>query len=353
MNNFLEFIQKDIEVKKKELSLMPVKSKKSKKVYNDTLKKYSETYKNYKEDVLKYMKVKLKKMTSKSIQNKEEIDRIEKEIINFEFDIKFFNAKNTYYEKLNLENYIYILEHFDEFNYKQLVKNIESLLYKFDEVGVEITKDDFFYNAYVCKYMEAFLKVRKDDKKYESLLGLFEEYYWIDSNLIYNIGLNFREIINKYRRFFMKTVDVTRLEIVNRYDVSSFHDCEIRLDGLFKKLHEHKIENVGDIIEKSKNGEIDIRNYLEGSKMKDEIINELQIVPKDFEDHKEKYKFYNNIAKLKEDLTQYISYIEYLPVLNILKQDYNEYIKEPQVAYDPKNLDELEKKLVGISKFFK
>ena len=353
MNNFLEFIQKDIEVKKKELSLMPVKSKKSKKVYNDTLKKYSETYKNYKEDVLKYMKVKLKKMTSKSIQNKEEIDRIEKEIINFEFDIKFFNAKNTYYEKLNLENYIYILEHFDEFNYKQLVKNIESLLYKFDEVGVEITKDDFFYNAYVCKYMEAFLKVRKDDKKYESLLGLFEEYYWIDSNLIYNIGLNFREIINKYRRFFMKTVDVTRLEIVNRYDVSSFHDCEIRLDGLFKKLHEHKIENVGDIIEKSKNGEIDIRNYLEGSKMKDEIINELQIVPKDFEDHKEKYKFYNNIAKLKEDLTQYISYIEYLPVLNILKQDYNEYIKEPQVAYDPKNLDELEKKKIVKEKLLK
>lgn len=353
MNNFLEFIQKDIEVKKKELSLMPVKSKKSKKVYNDTLKKYSETYKNYKEDVLKYMKVKLKKMTSKSIQNKEEIDRIEKEIINFEFDIKFFNAKNTYYEKLNLENYIYILEHFDEFNYKQLVKNIESLLYKFDEVGVEITKDDFFYNVYVCKYMEAFLKVRKDDKKYESLLGLFEEYYWIDSNLIYNIGLNFREIINKYRRFFMKTVDVTRLEIVNRYDVSSFHDCEVRLDGLFKKLHEHKIENVGDIIEKSKNGEIDIRNYLEGSKMKDEIINELQIVQKDFEDHKEKYKFYNNIAKLKEDLTQYISYIEYLPVLNILKQDYNEYIKEPQVAYDPKNLDELEKKKIVKEKLLK
>lgn len=353
MNNFLEFIQKDIEVKKKELSLMPVKSKKSKKVYNDTLKKYSETYKNYKEDVLKYMKVKLKKMTSKSIQNKEEIDRIEKEIINFEFDIKFFNAKNTYYEKLNLENYIYILEHFDEFNYKQLVKNIESLLYKFDEVGVEITKDDFFYNVYVCKYMEAFLKVRKDDKKYESLLGLFEEYYWIDSNIIYNIGLNFREIINKYRRFFMKTVDVTRLEIVNRYDVSSFHDCEVRLDGLFKKLHEHKIENVGDIIEKSKNGEIDIRNYLEGSKMKDEIINELQIVPKDFEDHKEKYKFYNNIAKLKEDLTQYISYIEYLPVLNILKQDYNEYIKEPQVAYDPKNLDELEKKKIVKEKLLK
>ena len=353
MNNFLEFIQKDIEVRKKELSLMPVKSKKSKKVYNDTLKKYSETYKNYKEDVLKYMKVKLKKMTSKSIQNKEEIDRIEKEIINFEFDIKFFNAKNTYYEKLNLENYIYILEHFDEFNYKQLVKNIESLLYKFDEVGVEITKDDFFYNVYVCKYMEAFLKVRKDDKKYESLLGLFEEYYWIDSNLIYNIGLNFREIINKYRRFFMKTVDVTRLEIVNRYDVSSFHDCEVRLDGLFKKLHEHKIENVGDIIEKSKNGEIDIRNYLEGSKMKDEIINELQIVPKDFEDHKEKYKFYNNIAKLKEDLTQYISYIEYLPVLNILKQDYNEYIKEPQVAYDPKNLDELEKKKIVKEKLLK
>lgn len=353
MNNFLEFIQKDIEVKKKELSLMPVKSKKSKKVYNDTLKKYSQTYKNYKEDVLKYMKVKLKKMTSKSIQNKEEIDRIEKEIINFEFDIKFFNAKNTYYEKLNLENYIYILEHFDEFNYKQLVKNIESLLYKFDEVGVEITKDDFFYNVYVCKYMEAFLKVRKDDKKYETLLGLFEEYYWIDSNLIYNIGLNFREIINKYRRFFMKTVDVTRLEIVNRYDVSSFHDCEVRLDGLFKKLHEHKIENVGDIIEKSKNGEIDIRNYLEGSKMKDEIINELQIVQKDFEDHKEKYKFYNNIAKLKEDLTQYISYIEYLPVLNILKQDYNEYIKEPQVAYDPKNLDELEKKKIVKEKLLK
>ena len=351
--NFLDFIKKDIELKKKELSLMPTKAKRSRKEYNDAIKRYTETYKEYKENVLKYMNLKLKKMTSKSIQNKEEIEKIEKEIINFEFDIKFFNAKNTYFDKLNLENYIYILEHFDQFNYKQLVKNIESLLYKFDEVGVEITKDDFFYNVYVCKYMEEFLKVRKDDKKYETLLGLFEEYYWIDSNLIYNIGLNFREIINKYRRFFMKTVDVARLEVVNKFDVSSFKDCEIRLDNLFKKLHEYKIETVGDIIEKSKNGEIEIRNYLEGSKMKDEIIQGLQIVPKEFEDHKEKYKFYNNIAKLKEDLHQYISYTEYLPVLNILKQDYNEYIKEPKEPYNPKTLEELEKKKIVKEKLLK
>jgi hypothetical protein len=216
MNNFLDFIKKDIELKKEELSLMPLKSKKNQKDYNEKIKQNSDIYTQYKNNLVEYFKQKLKKIMIKNTRDNETIEKIKDEIEILKYDMKYFNIDNTYYEKLDLEDNIYILEHFDEFTYKDLVKNIEALLYKFDEVGVRITKDDFFYNVYVCKYMEAFLKVRNDDKKYESLLGLFEEYYWIDSNLIYNIELNFRELINKYHRFFMKKVDVTRLEIVNR-----------------------------------------------------------------------------------------------------------------------------------------
>ena len=353
MNNFLDFIKKDIELKKEELALISLKSKKGKRDYNEKIKQISDIYTQYKLNLIEYFKQKLKKMMIKDSKDYDAIKKIENEIEILEYDMKFFNIENTYYEKLDLENYIYILEHFDEFNYKDLVKNIEALLYKFDEVGVKITADDFFYNVYVCKYMDAFLKVRQDDKRYESLLGLFEEYYWIDSNLIYNIGLNFREIINKYRRFFMKKVDVTRLDIVNKYDVSSFKDCEEELDRRFSTLHELTKENIADVIEKSKQGEIDIKNYLNGSKIKNEIISELIINPINFDDEKELNKFYKNVNKLKDDLEQYISYNEFLPLINILKQDYNDYIKEPKEPYNPKTLEELEKKKIVKEKLLK
>lgn len=353
MNNFLDFIKKDIELKKEELSLMPLKSKKNQKDYNEKIKQNSDIYTQYKNNLVEYFKQKLKKITIKNTRDNETIEKIKNEIEILKYDMKYFNIENTYYEKLDLEDNIYILEHFDEFTYKDLVKNIEALLYKFDEVGVRITKDDFFYNVYVCKYMEAFLKVRNDDKKYESLLGLFEEYYWIDSNLIYNIALNFRELINKYHRFFMKKVDVTRLEIVNRYDVSSFKDCEEELDRRFVKLHELTEENIYDVIEKSKQGEIDIKNYLNGSKIKDEIITELVLNPINLEDEKDCKKFYNNIHKLKDDLVQYINYNEFLPLINVLKQDYIDYIKEPKEPYNPKTLEELEKKKIVKEKLLK
>lgn len=353
MNNFLDFIKKDIELKKEELSLMPLKSKKNQKDYNEKIKQNSDIYTQYKNNLVEYFKQKLKKIMIKNTRDNETIEKIKDEIEILKYDMKYFNIENTYYEKLDLEDNIYILEHFDEFTYKDLVKNIEALLYKFDEVGVRITKDDFFYNVYVCKYMEAFLKVRSDDKKYESLLGLFEEYYWIDSNLIYNIALNFRELINKYHRFFMKKVDVTRLEIVNRYDVSSFKDCEEELDRRFVKLHELTEENIYDVIEKSKLGEIDIKNYLNGSKIKDEIITELVLNPINLEDEKDCKKFYNNIHKLKDDLVQYINYNEFLPLINVLKQDYIDYIKEPKEPYNPKTLEELEKKKIVKEKLLK
>ena len=39
MNNFLEFIQKDIEAKKKMLSTLPIKTKTDKKKYNEEVDK--------------------------------------------------------------------------------------------------------------------------------------------------------------------------------------------------------------------------------------------------------------------------------------------------------------------------
>ena len=353
MNNFLDFIKKDIELKKEELSLMPLKSKKGQKAYNDKINQIADTYTHYKHNLVKYFKQKIKKMEIKDSKDRELIEKIKNEIEILEYDMKYFNIENTHYEKSDLDINIYILEHFDEFNFKFLMKNIEVLLYKFDEVGVQITKDDFFYNVYVCKYMEEFIKVSNTDKKYESLLSLFEQYYWIDSNLIYNIALNFRELINKYKRFFMKKIDVTRLEIVNKYDVSSFKDCEEELLKRFVKLHELTKETIVDVIDKSKLGEIDIKNYLGVSKVKNEIIAELTINPIDLENENEQKKFYKNIYKLKRDLQQYIDYNQFLAVINVLKKDYNDYVKEPSEAYDAKKLEDLEKKKIVKEKLLK
>ena len=58
MNNFLEFIKKDIDGKKEIIGTLPVKTKVNKRNYNETLEMMSTKYKSYKENVYKYLSVK-------------------------------------------------------------------------------------------------------------------------------------------------------------------------------------------------------------------------------------------------------------------------------------------------------
>ena len=77
MNNFLEFINNDIEAKKTLLSTLPTNSKTNKKKYNEKIASIEKSYIKYKDGVLKYLQAK-----SDSFQGKPEkrnTDELQKE----------------------------------------------------------------------------------------------------------------------------------------------------------------------------------------------------------------------------------------------------------------------------------
>ena len=71
MNNFLEFINKDIDGKKEQISSLPLRTKVNKKKYNETLDKMSDKYNQYKDNVYKYLSVKAKNLIKFSEQTVE------------------------------------------------------------------------------------------------------------------------------------------------------------------------------------------------------------------------------------------------------------------------------------------
>ena len=92
-------------------------------------------------------------------------------------------------------------------------------------------------------------------------------------------------------------------------------------------------ENINDIILKNQTGEIEINDYLEDSKVRNEAYSSLSIESLNLQDKTEMEHFYDNIAKLKDNLIEYSNYRQFIPLMLNFK---NTYEKELQV--DKKNI---------------
>ena len=78
MNNFLEFIDSDIEAKKTLLSSLPTNTKTNRKKYNAKIDEIIDNYNYYKESVLKYLNAKSDSFMVKS--EKKSSDELEKKV---------------------------------------------------------------------------------------------------------------------------------------------------------------------------------------------------------------------------------------------------------------------------------
>ena len=167
MNNFLEFINKDIEAKKTLISTMPTKTKTNKKKFNETIDDIIERYDEYKTSTRNYLNAKAK---SFEVKESTDIDKLTEKLETLE-NVKFLlNPTNTYVEKMCFDDLLYQINNYDTFNFKSLNEIINGLLDKFEQAGIHLESDDFNYTCYVHEYMTAFLDVpHKHTKSYDKL----------------------------------------------------------------------------------------------------------------------------------------------------------------------------------------
>ena len=99
MNNFLEFINKDIDAKRLLITSMPVKTKANQKKLNKTIDEYVEKYTEYKNSVKTYLLAK-----NHSFEVKEKKHEAEREnLVELERTRFLLNPSNTFFEKLRFD----------------------------------------------------------------------------------------------------------------------------------------------------------------------------------------------------------------------------------------------------------
>ena len=174
MNNFLEFINKDIEGKKETIASMPTKTKTNKKKFNETIDSYSKKYQDYKEKLFKYMTVKAASLSK--VDDAEDINKLKEKVVSLEHVKFLLNPSNTYLEKMGFDTLIYQINNYYTLNFKSLNVIINGFLDKFEQADIHLKSDDFNYTCYVHEYMTAFLDVRKSKTKtYTKVSEIFEK----------------------------------------------------------------------------------------------------------------------------------------------------------------------------------
>lgn len=345
MNNFLEFINDDIEAKKTLLSTMPVKTKVNIKAYNDKIDFIYDKYTDYMKGVKKYIEVKSKSFNIKKEPN--DLEELKNKIANLEKARFVLNPLNTFFEKLGFDDLMYEISNYNDSSFDNLTQIINCFLDKFELANIKITVDEFNYTYYARKFMKAFLEARNNKvNNYDTVSEVFEKIYWSNPDIIQNVELNFKKIIKKHKNKLCDYVENLKKEECNSNGLKDYDDCLKELESLNSKLKLTEKETISDIIILAKDGSIDMSQYFPDSKIRVATYEELLIDKTYLNDKTMMEDFYDNLYKLKSNILEYNLYVEFQPLIEDFKKQYSSIIeKNDQVNISNKEVKDIESRI--------
>lgn len=337
MNNFLNFIEKDIIAKKESIQSLPIKTKTNIKKFNETVESYKEKYEEYRSSVRNYLLAKSRSFEVNGIENEGLKNQINDKVIMLEHVKFLLNPSNTFVEKMGLDVLIYQLNNYYVFNFNFLNEIINSFLDKFELAEIKLTKEEFQYTCYVHEYMSVFLDVRCNvEKDYSKLSDIFEKIYWVNPDIIRHIELNFRKLIRVHAKKFNTYILKLQTEAMQKNNIVNYEDCLEKLKDAYIELKNISKESIVDIINMSKNNEFNIEHYFEDNKVRINTYNSLIPNFSSLNDQIQKNNIYQNLDKFKDNILEYEKYLQFLPVFNYFKEEF-----EPLLEKDNKDFKEL------------
>lgn len=342
MSSFLEFIEEDTEAKKTLFSTMPTNTKSEIRRYNEKVDTVLAKYNEYQISVKKYLDAKSRSFSVKEIDKG--LDKLVDKVDKLQHVKFILNPLNTFFEKLGFDTLLFEISNYYDFNFNSLNENINKFLDKFELVGIKLTKDDFNYTCYVNEYMTSLMDVRtKKNDNYDKVSQIFENIYWANPEIIGHIELNFRKLIRRYERTFVNYIYKHQKEIMAENKIDNYQDCLNKLKTAYIELENADKENIYDVVNLAKSGEIDINNYFEDSKVRLSTYSSLMIEPIDFENKELMNKFYESLEKLKDNVIEFGNYAKFIPLIEGFKTEY-----EKQIPNDNTNNKNLDKNLKNI-----
>lgn len=350
MNNFLEFINTDIEGKREFIASLPTKTKINRRKLNQTLDMFLEKYNEYSDNLLKYINAKAKSIVK--LEDKDYTsynDKIKKlEHVKF-----LMNPINTYLEKMGFDTLLYKINNYDTLNFKSLNTIINSLLDKFEEAGIKLKATDFDYTSYVQEYMTSFLEVRETNSNdYTNVGQIFERIYWLNPELIDHIHLNFRKLIRNNSKKFIDHVEAIAEIERHSNGITDYKDCLEKINEAYLELEEVTKEDVVDITKLSVDGNIIIDHYFPYNKVRLVAYQSLLSQTIDVDDKARMKKVCSNLEKLKHNVLELSGYLKFLPMVDDFKNTYSKLLDESDANKKllKKSLTDLENDIIKKEK---
>lgn len=340
MNNFLEFIEKDIEAKKVLIGTLPVKTKTNKKKLNETLDDILEKYEDYKLNTKNYLIAKCRSLEIK--EDKDSTDKIKSRIEALE-QVKFLlNPTNSYFEKMGFDTLMYQINNFDTFNFDSLNDIINGFLDKFELVGISLKSNDFDYTCYVHEYMSSFLDVRYHvTKSYDKTSEIFEQIYWVNPEIINHIELNFRKLIDLNEKKFNNYILSLQKDVMKKNNISNYAICLEKLKDAYIDMNMSDNETISDIIDLAKSDSINVEQYFEDNKIRQTAFSSLIPEGIDYSNPEILKKICISLEKLKINIEEYNNFIEFEKIFANFRDEYSKLLPENDKKEEYKGLKEV------------
>ena len=316
--NVLNIFDSQVEVDKEILSVLPKNNKKNLKIYKEKAAEIKKLYDEYLDEIMFEIKRRKAKICNISINPR--ISEINEQIQDLS-DTKIINDNITSFEKMELDETLYILRRFYKSNLEAVNENIASALYKFKTVGVDLRADDFNYSIFANEYMKVFLsEQKKGDINSTVVKDKFEEIYWKCSDIITHIELNFRSLYIKNEKTINKYFEDLKKKTLKDSGLNADELLE-KNNKLKKQLDELMYKDTYLILKGFLDGNILPKNFEEQSIIKDykKLLNlDINDVTND-----ELEEYNKNILKLRNSLFEYKNYLKFKFIFDRILEIYN------------------------------
>lgn len=318
--------KENIKVQMEVLNALPRNNKKNEKIYitkvMEVLDKYKEIKKITESEIIK------RKNRYESLEKNTKIDALTTKINSIKQLLPLINPYGSSYEKSNLDKVLYELGHFYENDLEKVNEDIKKTIQIFETVGVLLDIDDFNYSFYSKKYMTKFL-----ENKTQELKQYFEELYWKCPDIITHITLNFKYLYYQNKKKFDLYYNTKKFELINLKE---------EYENLYKEKEE-LIRTSAFLLQQSfLENKLNINDYTSDKirKAYKSIVSEEKID-----------LIKNEVIKLYNNVIEYKNYLEFIPIIDNIKELYKEKDKYKNIYLNKKKeIEKLEKKLYKNTK---
>ena len=150
MSSPIEILNEKIDTDKEILAVLPKNTKKNVESYIKKVQEIKINYEKYLGNIINEIQDRTNKINE--IKENPEIKEVEEDLEKFN-NLDLLGIGNTSYEKMKLDELLFILRRFYKNNLEQVNNNILACIRRFAEVGVDLKPEDFNYSPFARRYM--------------------------------------------------------------------------------------------------------------------------------------------------------------------------------------------------------